>query len=177
MRSADDSSGERLLIAAAQRDRRRFADLYEENFERVYAFVLRRVRHREEAEDVTSETFQRALASLDRFEWRGAPFCAWLCRIAANAIHDRRQRADLPAHETSLPSEEPGPEEIEERAQLFRLVNDLADEQRKVVVLRFGEQRSIREVAEALQRSEGAIKQLQFRALKNLRARLDDRNV
>lgn len=177
MRSADDSLDERLLIEAAQRDRHRFADLYEDNFERVYAFVLRRVRHREEAEDVTSETFQRALAGLDRFEWRGAPFCAWLFRIAANVLHDRRLRARPDGDAPSLGSADPGPEEIEERAQLFRMVNDLPDDQRKVVVLRFGEQRSIREVAVALQRSEGAVKQLQFRALNNLRARLDERNV
>src|SRR5439155_21084239 len=92
---------ERLLIEAAQRDPSRFAALYEDNFERVYAFVARRVRDRDEAEDLTSEVFHQALANLARFEWRGVPFAAWLYRIAANAIVDRAQRAarerDVPA--------------------------------------------------------------------------------
>src|SRR5947199_4338636 len=91
---------ERLLIEAAQRDRSRFAELYEDNFERVYAFIARRVRDRDEAEDLTSEVFHQALANLARFEWR-VPFAAWLFRIAANAIVDRAKRAakeyDLPA--------------------------------------------------------------------------------
>src|SRR6185436_4570779 len=87
---------------AAQRDPRRFADLYEDNFERVYAFIARRVHHREQAEDLTSEVFQRALAKLDRYEWRGLPFCAWLYRIAANAIADHAQRT---AREAELPDD------------------------------------------------------------------------
>ena len=169
---ADD---ERQLIEAAQRDASRFAELYERNFERVYAFVVRRVRNRAEAEDVTSEVFHRALANLRRFEWRGVPFAAWLYRMAANAIADRGHRA---GRETELPDaaediEDPvAMRQVEERATLFRLVNDLPADQHRVVILRFVEQKSIREIAGELRRSEGAIKQLQFRALENLRARL-----
>src|SRR5437667_11900461 len=80
---------ERLLIEAAQKDPKRFAELYETNFERVYAFIIRRVQDRHEAEDLTSEVFQHALANLSKFEWRGVPFAVWLYRIAANAIADR----------------------------------------------------------------------------------------
>src|SRR5881296_1799872 len=83
---------ERLLIEAAQKDPSRFAALYENNFERVYAFVVRRVRDRHEAEDLTAEVFQHALANLSRFEWRGLPFAVWLFRIAANSIADRGRR-------------------------------------------------------------------------------------
>src|SRR6185369_8892680 len=93
---------ERLLIEAAQKDPKRFAELYESNFERVYAFIVRRVQDRHEAEDLTSEVFQHALANLSKFEWRGVPFAVWLYRIAANAITDRRrqtskQRPDPPS--------------------------------------------------------------------------------
>ncbi len=84
---------ERLVIEAAQRDPARFAELYEDNFERVYAFVARRVYVRADAEDLTAEVFQQALAKLSGFEWRGVPFAAWLYRIAANAIADRWKRA------------------------------------------------------------------------------------
>jgi RNA polymerase sigma-70 factor, ECF subfamily len=60
------------------------------NFERVYAFVVRRVQDRHEAEDLTAEVFEHALVNLSRFEWRGVPFAVWLFRIAANAITDCR---------------------------------------------------------------------------------------
>src|SRR5215467_5192762 len=83
---------DRGLVEAAQADPRRFADLYELYFERVYAFIARRVRDRGETEDLTSEVFHRALANLRAFEWRGTPFLAWLYRIAHNAILDRAKR-------------------------------------------------------------------------------------
>src|SRR5256885_6245122 len=112
---------DRLLIEAAQRDPSRFAELYEDNFERVYAFIARRVRHRHEAEDLTSEVFHQALASLPRFEWRGVPFAAWLFRIAANSIIDRSKRAAKEQEifpTTELISEQADIEEIDQRARL-----------------------------------------------------------
>jgi RNA polymerase sigma-70 factor (ECF subfamily) len=165
-------AGERRLIEAAQQDPSRFAALYEIHFERVYAYVWRRVGNREAAEDVTSEVFHHALANLPRFEWRGAPFGSWLMRIAANAIADRwrrgsRERTDALANDPA--SAEPSPEEIEIRAQLFCLVEELPVEQRKVVQMRFAEEKSIREIAQALGRTEGAVKQLQFRGMQTLR--------
>jgi RNA polymerase sigma-70 factor (ECF subfamily) len=166
---------ERLQVEAAQRDPRRFAELYESNFERVYAYIARRVRDRAEAQDLTAHVFHQALANIGRFEWRGAPFAAWLYRIAANAIVNHSARA---ARERNLPkSEDPASEEpdlavAEQRARLFRLVNELPEDQRRVVQMRFAEEKSIREIAHALGRSEGAVKQLQFRALQTLRARM-----
>ena len=175
MNAIGKESGERLLIEAAQHDPSRFAELYEHNFERVYAYVVRRVGDRDAAEDLTADVFHQALANIGRFEWRGIPFAAWLFRIAANAITDRAQRA---VKDRALPPpddpEEVSLEEVEERARTFRLVNDLPAEQRRVLVMRFAEQRSIREVARAIRRTEGAVKQLQFRALQNLRAHLGD---
>jgi RNA polymerase sigma-70 factor (ECF subfamily) len=169
---------ERLLIAAAKADPRRFAELYELHFERVYAYVVRRMGSRAEAEDLTSEVFHHALANIGRFEWRGAPFAAWLYRIAANAIADRwqrtaRERGNPVAAEPQAPGDA-GLEEVEERARIFRQVSALPPEQRRVIVLRFVEDKSIREIAGELGRSEGAVKQLQFRALENLRARMSE---
>ena len=169
---------ERLLIEAAQQDPARFADLYEMNFERVYAYIVRRVRDRSETEDLTSEVFQQALANLKRFEWRGIPFAAWLFRIAANLISDRWQRSGREVTDDSgiIDSAQVSPAEIEEverRATLFRLVDTLPAEQKRVVVLRFVEQKSIKEVAREVRKTEGAVKQLQFRALSSLRARME----
>ncbi len=161
---------ERSLIAEAQRDASRFAALYERYFDRVYAFVVSRVHDRDAAEDLTSQTFHRALENLPKFEWRGVPFSAWLLRIAANAVADRwasvgRERGVAAAEG----SETFDTDAIENRARLFGLVRKLPPEQRRVVLLRFVEQRSIREIATALQKTEGAVKQLQFRALQSLR--------
>src|SRR5881628_1038865 len=117
---------ERLLIEAAQRDRSRFAELYEDNFERVYAFIARRVRDRAEADDLTSEVFHHALANLARFEWRGVPFAAWLFRIAANTIADRGRRTkQMVDPEMVEDLDRSSWRDIERRATLFQLVNSL----------------------------------------------------
>ena len=171
---------ERRLIEAAQRDPARFADLYEKYFELVYAYVVRRVRSRQEAEDLTADLFHKALRSLPRFKWTGAPFAAWLFRIASNMIADRakrearEQRVELDEDSTTSAASrlQSSVEEVERRARLFRLVGELNHDQRQVVMMRFAEEKGVREIAQTLGRSEGAIKQLQFRALTNLRAKL-----
>ena len=163
---------ERLQVEAAQQDPAKFGELYERHFERVYAFVAGRVRDRAAAEDVTAEVFHKALAGLPGFQFRGAPFAAWLLRIAANALADRYRRGTrevLVAGDVPEPSVEPDVEGADRRADLFRFVNDLPADQRRVIVERFVEQRSIREIALRLNRTEGAVKQLQLRALENLR--------
>jgi RNA polymerase sigma-70 factor (ECF subfamily) len=175
-RLSGEQAGERLLIEAAQKDPRRFADLYELHFEQVYAFVVRRVGNPDVAEDVTSDVFHKALASLKHFEWRGVPFVAWLLRIAANAIADRSKRVPREVSGVDDSEQLVSPaclEDAERKAHVFRLVDDLPDDQRRVVVMRFAEEKSIREIAQELRRSEGAIKQLQFRGLQNLRERLN----
>lgn len=188
---------ERRLIEAAQQDRGRFVEIYEKYFELVYAYAARRIRNRDEAEDLTAEVFRKALENLPRFKWTGAPFGAWLLRIASNLIADRAKRAareqgnsprvskgvDPPSltvgrpprsQPTAKQAQQTDLEEAERRAHLFRLVNSLSGDQRSVVVMRFTEEKSIREIAGELDRSEGAVKQLQFRALQNLRAQLAD---
>ncbi|PYX73586.1 MAG: hypothetical protein DMG72_12760 [Acidobacteria bacterium] len=170
-----EQAEERLLVEAAQKDPSRFGELYENNFERVYAFIARRVRDRDVVEDLTSDVFHKALTNLGRFEWRGVPFAAWLFRIAANVIVDRSSRAAKELSSIDDPAEPPsdtGPEEIENRAQLFRLVDRLPAGQRRAIVMRFAEQKSIREIAHELERTEGAVKQLQFRGMQTLRAKV-----
>ena len=162
---------ERTLIEAAQRDPARFAELYEQNFERVYAYFAHRVHDRSDAEDLTAEVFREALAGIGGFEWRGAPFAAWLLGIAGHVLADRwrKLKQTPPADEDALENAAVH-DEVEQRAMLFQLVGRLPEDQRLVIVRRFVEQRSIREIARELGRSEGAIKQLQFRALQTLRA-------
>jgi RNA polymerase sigma-70 factor, ECF subfamily len=168
------------MVEAAQRDPACFAPLYESNFERVYAFIARRIHDRDQAEDLTADVFHSALKNLARFEWRGIPFAAWLCRIAANAIADHGKRASQRAaiESPEIPEQDASNDtnvaEIEQRARLFKLVEKLAGDQRRVIAMRFAGQRSIAEIAQEMGRSEGAIKQLQFRGLQSLRTMLGE---
>jgi RNA polymerase sigma-70 factor, ECF subfamily len=184
--SESERAAERRLVESAQSDPARFADVYEKYFELVYAYVARRTRDRARAEDLTSEIFHKALANLPRFKWTGAPFAAWLLRIASNLIADRGKQEARQARTSIDESESPGIskpiketqqadlEDSERRSRLYSLVDGLADDQRRVVRMRFAEEKSIREIASDLGRSEGAVKQLQFRALQTLRAKMSD---
>ncbi len=176
---AADGAHERLLVEAAQRDPARFADLYETSFELVYAYIARRVGERATAEDLTSEVFKKALENLPRFTWRGVPFAAWLLRIAANIVADRSKHTARTVDNTYLEDEaenaQSSLEEVEQRARLFRLIDQLPVDQGRVVRLRFAEEKSIREIAQELGRTEGAVKQLQFRALQTLRTQVSDK--
>jgi RNA polymerase sigma-70 factor (ECF subfamily) len=164
---------ERSQVEAAQRDPSRFAGLYEQNFYRVYAYIVRRVGDRHQAEDLTADVFREALAGIGKFEWRGVPFAAWLMGIASRVVADHWTRTGRetgnPAkdHETAVPTE------IEDSTMLFQLVARLPDAQFRVIHMRFVEQKSIREIAQELGRSEGAVKQLQLRAIESLRAQME----
>lgn len=167
------STDDRLRVEAAQRDPARFGELYEEHFYRVYAYIARRVGGRHQAEDLTSEVFREALAGIGKFEWRGVPFVAWLLRIASRAVADHFQRSGREAGNPAREPEQPDPAEIELHAMLFQLVDRLPEAQFRVIHLRFVEQKSIREIAQEMDRSEGAVKQLQLRAIENLRAQME----
>ena len=167
------STDDRLRIEAAQRDPARFGDLYEENFYRVYAYIARRVGDRHEAEDLTADVFREALAGIGRFEWRGVPFAAWLLGIAARVVADHFRRS---GRETGTPAANPeqySTNEVERSAMLFQLLERLPEAQFRVIHMRFVEQKSIREIAQELGRSEGAVKQLQLRAIESLRAQME----
>jgi len=171
--------GERLLIEAARQNPQRFGDLYELHFDRIYAYIARRVRDRAEAQDLTSDVFHQALAHLPGYEWRGVPFATWLYRIAANAMIDRAARL---AREAGPPSPlEPltdgAMEEASDRARIYRGMRELPADQRRVLEMRFVDGSTIREIADALGKSEGAVKQLQFRGVQTLRQRMGGQNV
>ena len=161
---------DRLLIEAAQADPARFVGIYERYVDRIYAFVRRRTESRAAAEDITSQVFEQALGAIGRFEWRGAPVAAWLFRIASNALADHWRERARDAQVTPPDVPDPGElEDIDRRIALYRHVEQLPELQRQVIQMRFVEEKSIREVATALDRSEGAVKQLQLRALESLR--------
>jgi RNA polymerase sigma-70 factor, ECF subfamily len=178
------TADERLLVEAAQADLAKFDVLYELHFDRVYFFIVSRVHDRTIAEDLASEVFYKALANLSNYQWRGTPFSGWLFRIASNAIvdhfksSDRERQADELEHPLAQPDlSSTDLDFIERHVHFFRLVEQLPEIQRRVVCERFVEERSIREIARRLRKTEGAIKQLQFRALQTLRAQIGDRRA
>ncbi len=178
------------LIARAKHDRAAFGELYDLYLNRVYAFALGHTSSREEAEDVTAQTFERAMGALPRYEDRGAPLSSWLFRIAANAAADRARQGSrvttlgrtAPTDEEQGPqedavrSDEPTPEQWAERwEQAYAMRTRLAalpEDQRRAVRLRYYEDRALLDVAAEMGRSEGAIKQLLQRALKTLRSQM-----
>jgi len=173
-----DLGEERLLIEAAQRDPRRFAELFQLHANRVYAYIARRVRDRGDVEDLTSEVFHQALRNLKRYEYRGVPFSAWLFKIAANAIaqwaRNNARAKEAPLEDAPEPTAD---EDAERRAVLFDLLRTLPPDQQTVVRLRYAEQKSLREIAGEMDRSEAAVKQLHYRALENLRAHMEGRHA
>ncbi len=178
MKVLENGLDEQLQVAAAQRDPALFAELYESNFDRVYAYIARRVPTRQDAEDLTSEVFHEALRCLGQYENRGLPFAAWLLGIASKRLANKWRRNGKRPEIGIDGMDEAGFEAgIEEAAMLAKLVDELPADQGVVIRRRFMEQKRLCEIAKELGRSEGAVKQLQFRALQNLRTKLGKRHV
>jgi RNA polymerase sigma-70 factor (ECF subfamily) len=179
VRSVTGLEAEAALVVAAQSDPSRFTELYRFHVAAIHALAWSRLGDRAAAEDVTAETFRRALRALPRFEPRGVPFRAWLSRICTNLVNDELNRRQRAARYTVTMPIEP-PEDIatddiakaETRAFVHGLVDRLPPEHRDVITLRFGEDLPVADVARRLGRSPDSVKQIQRRALAELRALL-----
>jgi RNA polymerase sigma-70 factor (ECF subfamily) len=159
------------LVARARHDRVAFGELYDLYLPRVYGFCRAYSRTREEAEDRTAETFERALTAIGQYEHRNIPFSRWLLRIARNVIlnHARRGRRVIGVDDFSSLLNDDGHLGEWDEAHWLRLhVQTLPADQQEVVRLRFYEDQPFREVAARMGRSEGAVKQLLRRALRGL---------
>jgi RNA polymerase sigma-70 factor (ECF subfamily) len=173
-----DAGRRAALVNRAQAgDSEAFGLLYDEYSLSVYRYIYARVSSPVLAEDLTSETFVRALRALDSFRWQGRDFGAWLVTIARNLITDHfksgRVRLESPTDEIEThDSATQGPEVDVLTAVtadvLRRAVSDLPDDQRDCLTMRFFAGMSIAETARALEKSEGAVKQLQLRAVRQL---------
>jgi RNA polymerase sigma-70 factor (ECF subfamily) len=169
-------------VRAAQRDRRAFDVLYRRYLERVYGYAFYLLGDHHDAEDATERTFLSALAAIERFRDEGGTFRSWLFRIAhnvtLNAVRSRRRRRTAPlesAPEPRDPAADPAGvvARAEERRRVRAAVATLPLERRQVVVLRFVDGLSTQEIARILDRSEGAVRVLQHRALRDLAERLE----
>lgn len=167
-----------LALRARGGNAHAFGVLYDRYFERVFRYVYYRVRDQQEAEDVTSDVFLRAMRAMPRYEPRQA-FLAWLYRIARNAVIDRARTTrprlsfeDALAH-PDAPDHVVDPDEklvaTDRRAQLRKALAFLTAEQQEVVVLRFIEGLSADEVGKIMGKRGGTVRGMQFRALQALR--------
>ena len=181
---ATDLDEEHRLLDAAKRDPQAFAALYDRYFDRIYNYAYRLTGNQDEAEDVTAQTFKQAFENIGRFEWRGVSVGAWLYRIAGNVVAGthRRTRPAAPFEDAlEVPNSDPTPEDLvvkyERYDELLKAVHTLPQTQQQVIILRFGENLSYQDIGQAIQRSEGAVKQLIHRALVNLRGTMHNTNM
>ena len=168
-----EAETDRDLALRARMERAAFAALYDRYVTRIYRYCFRRLESRHDAEDATSAIFTRALERLD--DYRGGTFAAWLFAIARSSLADQhRRRVDLYLFDQlELIDDRDGPEVVAARASDVESVNSLLMElpvdQREVIELRLAGLTG-REIAEAMERSVDAVKMLQLRAMKRLRA-------
>lgn len=167
-------------VRAAQGDRAAFGALYRRYVERVYGYCFYLLGDHHDAEDATERTFLAALGAIDGFRDEGASFRSWLFRIAhnelANSLRQRRRRRTTPLEAHPEPMSDADPArltgEADEGRRLREAVSRLAGDRRQVIVLRFVDGLSSREIGAVLGRSEGAVRVLQHRALRDLAALL-----
>ncbi len=171
----------RKLVERAQKgDRSALEELYLIHFDRIYSYLHVSVGNRHDAEDLTTQTFLKMLESIGRFRWQSAPFSAWLFRIAHNLAmdHFRARRRVQPEEEVPEPlgSEEPSAEleamQSLGRQSMLELIDKLSPEQQQVLTLKFVFNFPNADVAKILDKTEGAIKSLQHRALASLQKQL-----
>ena len=175
-REAEREEERKLVQRAIARDANAFAELYDRLVVRVYRHIYYLVNDVSEAEDLTGQTYLKAWEAIDRYKERGAPFVAWLLRIAHNLtvsyLRSRRNHkvledtvVDQKLHRNPEEALERSAEEDNVRAAIMRL----REEQRQVIILRFVEEMDYREVAAVIGKSVPAVRVIQHRALGNLR--------
>jgi RNA polymerase sigma-70 factor (ECF subfamily) len=182
---------ERDLVELARNDAEAFGELYQRNVDRIYTYVYYRVGNPADAEDLTARTFYQALGSIDRYVDQGAPFAAWLYRIAHNLVANyHRARShwkmasledlELSAPRTGLLDKPVGrPDQIaetrERRRALWSAIRRQPEERQRLLILKFTERLSNEEIGRLMGRTESSIKSLYFRTLKALKADLEAR--
>ena len=177
----DSTEHVRELVARGQQgDRDALEELYLIHFDRIYSYLHVSVGNRHDAEDLTTQTFLKMLEKIGTFKWRSAPFSAWLFRIAHNLAmdHFRARRRWQPEEEVPEPpgEEEPSAEltamQTIGRESMLKLIGRLSPEQQQVLTLKFVFNLPNAEVAAIFDKSEGAIKSLQHRALVSLQMQI-----
>ncbi len=168
-----------LVTRAQAGDAEAFGQLYDRYVDLIYRYVYYRVGSQALAEDLVSETFLRALRRIGTFTWQGRDFAAWLVTIARNLVVDHyksgRYRLEISTADLLEAGDRPTQDSPEgavltalSNAVLLEAVRRLGPEQQECIVLRFLQGLSVSETAQAMGKNEGAIKALQYRAVRSL---------
>ena len=177
----DAPASDSVLISRAKEDPEVFGTLYERYVRNIYNYSYYRTGNHHDAEDLTARTFHRAMNHFTRYVDRGAPFSAWLYRIAHNVVanwhRDRSRQRIVSLDEVPLPSvkrDDPSrvAEDKDRQEELLQAVRRLPADRQQLLILKFVEQMSNIEIAQVMGRTEGAIKSLYHRTLVALRADL-----
>jgi RNA polymerase sigma-70 factor (ECF subfamily) len=174
---------EKELIKEAKKNPEAFGELYEQHYSKIFGYILKRVANLEIAQDITSETFFKALKKLWQFRWRNISFSAWLYRIASNEIANYfRKNKYKPVSLEKIPEPiavtNPSAEILEAEQELkkhqgFLMIQEkiskLPIKYQEVITLRFFEKKQIQEIAEILGKKQGTIKSLLHRGLEKLK--------
>ncbi|MFB3093837.1 MAG: RNA polymerase sigma factor [Dehalococcoidia bacterium] len=179
-----DVHGERAIVdAAIGGDEAALAELYNFYFPRVYRYIIARMGNPYDAEDLTEEVFLRVLDAIGRFQWREAPFSAWLFRIAHNAVISQRRKEGARGRSSplseALPVDSQGPEEMVANRlalnEVMKAADTLPEAQRRVIGYRFAAGLTVAETARAMGKGEGNVKVIQHKAIAKLREMLTQR--
>jgi len=180
-RGASSQELARLVEQGQQGNREALEELYLIHFDRIYSYLHMSVGNRHDAEDLTTQVFVKMLESIGKFRWRSAPFSAWLFRIAHNLAMDHFRANKRWQPEEDVPEPDPGEGSAAEdealqligRQSMLQMIEKLSHEQQQVLTLKFVFNFSNAEAATILDKTEGAIKSLQHRALASLQRQLD----
>jgi RNA polymerase sigma-70 factor (ECF subfamily) len=175
---------EQLLVLKAKENIVAFDELYDYLLPKIFGYIMNRVGHRQEAEDLTSQTFAKVMASINRYEDRGVSFSAWVYRIATNVIIDNSRKKKEFAMDPEIIKERvagtrtASPEEtvclLEAGEELRHCLDKLKDDYQNVLTLKFFEELDNREIAEILDCRPSAVAVKVHRALKALKIEFDD---
>lgn len=170
-RSASERSSKEAALAA----------LYDEYYDKIVRYIFVRIGDRAEAEDLGGEVFLKALQSLDSYKERGIPMHAWLFKIAHNLVVDYLRRAakrkTVPINTIQVPAEENPQTVVEAKMELERVtkaLDQLTPAQRQVIELRFFGGLTSEEAGRVLNKSSGAIREMQSSGIKKLRVLLSE---
>ena len=164
-----------LVRKAIRRDPEAFTELYHRNVGRVYKHVFFKVRNQNAAEDITQDTFIRAWKAIDRYQERGNTFAAWLTAIADNRTVDffKANPGVVPLDESALTGSGKGQRNIlattDTQSDISEALSKLPEEKQKVVRMRYIEGFSFQEIARVLKKTEGAVRVIMHRSLRELR--------
>lgn len=174
--SEDEIRQEAVIIEKARKDPRAFGTLYEKYFDRIFNYLLRQTDDEELAGDLCAQTFVNALNHLNKYEFRGIPFSAWLYKIASNEVnkHFRKSKGKkvFSIEETRIKElVEPADDQVDEELinRLIEFMKDLPTDMLQVLELRFYEDKDFKEIAYILDITESGAKMRTYRALDKLR--------